>query len=183
MFLMTVQNEKVVKEIMKSKYKPCFWESKFAFQSERFLSAYNLIIEELHKKLKKQKGKTKYDSCMWGWVNKPFIDFHLKHLGKKSNKKLYAIFCNIPEKKMVFSDFDKYSDYLDGKTVDSFMVENFESGDTRCLQCSFEYLLPENISTIIDVEDLKGLEKDSLDEMWMKTKRKNLVRKFSTVNI
>lgn len=178
MLVLTVQTRDVVERILSGeKYTPDFSKSTYAYLSPRFTKAYNKTLKELSRKTKKYYTMG-VDSCIWGWVGKPFLDFYAIESGSKNSGK-YAVFCEIDEKDLVFSDYDKYSDYIEGYTDSlDFMVS--EVSNDACIQCAFWSLSKRNIVSIVELNSI-GIKYRLSDKADYETKTVSDIREQERV--
>lgn len=164
MMVLTVQDYSVVKEILSGIYTPNFLKSSYACSSGRFSRAYLRVLTELSKKTGRdfQYG---VDTCMWGWVNYPYLPLHKKNGFRRYSKRKYAIFVEIPENQMVFSDYDSYCNYVEGSCSVNFMLDEFFQQFFDYVQCSFWNINPLCIKSIVDLDNLeKGYSVEELYE-------------------
>lgn len=163
MLVLTVQKFKHLRKMYNNMYKPNITKSDYAYLSPRYTKAYKTVLDRLA-------DKTDFDyvdgldSCIWGWVKNPYLDFY-KNLNMlyDKNDKLYAVFCEIDERDMVLSDYDKFTNYTEGISDDTnFIIESFS--ESKCIQCSFWNLSPKNIKLVIDLDRLNS--NNFIREMW-----------------
>ena len=156
MLVLTIQKKEVIDKIYKGSYRVNMWKSEYAFASPRFTKGYNIIKSNLVRKT--GSFMLTSDSCYWGWVCNPFYSFFDL---KRMYNEYYAVFVDIPEEELVLSDYDKYTSFvLEESDSEDFMVEEVLPGDTRCIQCSFKELNPEDIVFISDISILSDIEGD-----------------------
>lgn len=160
MLVLTIQRRDIVGKILNGTYHVNLWQSPYVYQSIRFTEGYNKILNELERKTKT--SLIDGESCYWGWVKNPYIDFF------NYNKDEYvALFVDIPKSEMVFSDYDKYTDYvLENSNETDFIVESItDSVPSDCVQCSFLSLDPSNIKLTVPLSMLnKGCK--SVSDMY-----------------
>lgn len=165
MMVLSVQEYPVVKGILDRSYSPNFIESSYACSSIRFTKAYFKILLELSKKTGRE-FRYGFDSCMWGWVNVPFLPLHRKNGFKGYSKRKYAIFVEVPEQELVFSEYNLFCDYVnEQKDYDGFILDNFFYQFFDHVQCSFWNIDPARIHLIVDIDCLeKGYSVEELYE-------------------
>ena len=155
MNILTVQRYKDIQRIYSSEgYKPDFAKSSYAYASRRYTRAYLEVLNKLSKKTGKD-YLPGLDSCIWGWSNNPFLGFYESNKGKRLEDRRYAMFCSIPESDMVYSDYDKYCDFIEENTNDKNFFVDSPTG-AECVQCCFWSLRPENINVIVDLDNIKS---------------------------
>lgn len=161
MLVLTVQKESVVQMIKSGMYYPNFWLSEFSCMTTRFTEAYKYLRDALSKKI--GKSYLESDFCMWGWVANPFVLFHTVQVDWQN---MVALFLDIPEDGVVFSDYDMFTSYVWGESNDgSFVIEDFPEAmqevDKRCVQCVFDTIRPSDIVYEVNLGSLlEGREVD-----------------------
>lgn len=155
MMVLTVQRySEIVKAYSNIGYVPEFSKSPYAYLSPRFTKGYMTVLDELAKKTNERYIEG-IDTCIWGWVNNPFLGFYPNNSGKSKSERLYAVFCNIDERNLVMTDYDKFCNYVQGYSESKdFFVKDFKYGD--CVQCSFWKLKYSDISLVVDLDMLKS---------------------------
>lgn len=153
MMVLTVQRFKFLQQIYRGEYVPNISKSPYAYLSPRYTRGYDIVLSELSRKTGRY-YMSGVDSCMWGWVRNPYIDFYTFNRGKSPEDKLYAVFCNVREEDMVMSDYDRFMDYVNGDVNrPDFILDDFVKGE--CIQCSFWNLSSKNITLIVDLDNIK----------------------------
>lgn len=147
MLVLTIQRKDIVGKILNNTYHVNLWQSPYVYQSIRFTEGYNKILYELEKR-----NKTSLmdgESCYWGWVKNPYIDFF-----SYDKDNYIALFVDVPESEMVFSDYDKYTDYVLENSNEKDFILSSKDSKADCIQCSFLYLNPENIKLTVPLNML-----------------------------
>lgn len=158
MLLMTVQKKEIVEKIREGNYKANFWKSDYSCISPRYTKGYMAIKSALEGKL----NVSLSESCspMWAWVGYPYLDFHRLSGG---DSKMVAMFIDIPENQIVFSDYDKYCRYIyDEGNIEDFIIPSIsgidlESSET-CIQASFLKIEPSQIILTVDFKNFRDVE-------------------------
>ncbi len=157
MLVLTIQRYKHIQQIYHGSYVPDFTKSSFANLSPRYTRCYKTVLKRLAEKTDRYYIEG-LDSCIWGWVRNPYVDFHKKSISLpnkylRKQDRLYAMFCDVPEDEMVLTDYDKYCNYVEGNSDSmDFFVKDFRQSE--CIQCSFWGIEPDNIKLIIDIDNL-----------------------------
>lgn len=152
MLVLTIQDERVADMMRGGRYKADFWKARFSCLSPRFTRGYEI----LRKKLMSSKGI--WCECpIFGWCGTPFIE----SIRDSREKKL--VFLEIPNEYMVFSDYDKFSDYVvgDSDKVDFLLTEDEAKGRVyrgSCVQVAMGYVKPEWVVGVFDFEYSKNFE-------------------------
>ena len=191
MLILTIQRKEICESILKGNYIPNIWESDYALLSNRFTKGYKKILNTLEDKTGRYLSDS--ESCYWGWVYNPYTKFFYP------GEEYKAIFINVPESEIVFSDYDLYSDYVHEDSYnDNFILENLQGvKKSDCIQCSFLSCNPKNICLVSDlssVDNLRGTIGDIyikalIRDSWLELSRsaskarfiENL-KKYSTYN-
>lgn len=125
MLVQTVQKSTYLNEILKGSYMPIFSKS-LGNMDEVTKKAYESMISEL---LKKDPKKLPNDrSCYWGWVKNPVW---VNHAFNSISNNLVLIEVDIPEDKLLLSDFDKWNDkFINGSDINPFIeVKDIKESD------------------------------------------------------
>lgn len=159
MLVLTIQRKEILEKILNNSYNVNIWKSPYAFQSVRFTEGYSIILDKLQEKI--GAPMLEGESCYWGWIKNPYIDFFAKDADD-----YVALFVDVPENQMVFSDYDKYTDYvLEESTDKDFILTSDKVRSSSCIQCSFWNLRPENIKLSVPLSMLNRDSK-SVSEMY-----------------
>lgn len=155
MLVLTIQKKSIAQKIINGNYKADFWKSSFSCISPRFTSGYNICKNELENKLGKSFSED--FSPIWAWVGYPYIKFHT-YLYEGD---LVALFLDVPASEMVFSDYDKYCDYIYGESTDKDFMLGFTDARNagkrnRCVQACLESINPNNILLTVDFIRFNG---------------------------
>lgn len=158
MLVLTIQEKSIAQRIAMGGYKANFWESKYSCISPSFTQGYNICKRELEVKLGRNLSED--FSPIWAWVGAPYIEFHT-YLNEGD---LVALFLDIPASEMVFSDYDKYCNFIYGDTKDTdFMVGYIDAKktekSTKCIQACLEVIKPSQIVQTVDFVRLDGEHK------------------------
>ena len=162
MLILSVQSFKHIQMVYSSGYTPDLYKSDYVFLSPRYMLAYNFMAKELYKK----DSSGLYNSFFWGWVKNPYLDFYRF----KKTSDLVGVFIEIPDNRVVVSNYDEYCAYLE-EEVDTLSLKS----DGACLQGVFRKIKPAEIKSIIkldtllrlyrnEVTDLESLYKQSLNK-------------------
>lgn len=144
MLVLTFQDKGVLRKLQKGCYFPSLMKSEYAHASVEFTMGYNKILNELSKI---DYSLLEGDSCLWAWVHSPADE--MVQLLVSEDK--VAIYMDVDEKKVVFSDYDKYTNFVLGDSDDmDFILDDVEDIDIdgMCIQCSFT---PSAIKRIVTV--------------------------------
>lgn len=144
MLVLTFQDKNTIKKIKKNIYVPKLDNSSYAYSSIEFTMGYKKVLNELRKK---DEFLPEDESCLWGWVFSPSEEMILMLKGE--NK--VAVYLDVDESKMVFSDYCVYTSFVLGESGDSnFIIKDI--GDAmkqdKNIQCSFT---PDAINRVIGV--------------------------------
>ena len=162
MLILTFQRKELLGKIYSGSYSANIWKSAYAHSSIRFTKGYNKILKSISNKT--ELGLLPEDSCMWGWVSNPYTKLFFP------KDSFVAIFMEIPESKLVYSDYDKFTDYIHGDSSnDDFILDDLTSvSEEGCIQCSFMSIKPENICLVTEIDTLPSLE-GNVGEIYLKT--------------
>lgn len=144
MLVLTIQDKSVLQMIGDGKYKADFWKCKFSCLSPKFTKGYMVLKSELLRAT----GKT-CDSPIFAWGGTPFID-SIKGSGDKK-----ALFLEVPENELIFSDYDKFCDFVYGttETVDFILPKKKAKEKIKrgyCVQVCMPYIKPEWVLSSVD---------------------------------
>ena len=174
MLVLTIQRKDIVNKILNNTYHVNLWQSPYVYQSIKFTEGYNKILHELERKTKTPLMDG--ESCYWGWVKNPYIDFF-----NYDKNNYVALFVDIPKSQMIFSDYDKYTDYvLENSTEDDFIL-NSSKDMPSCVQCSFLRLNPMNIKLTVPL-DMLNKDCKSITEMYHAASYRYIWFYFTSVN-
>lgn len=164
MLILSIQEYKHVQMVYSTGYTPNILYSEYVYLSPRYTEAYMKMAEELFKK----DGTGDPLSFFWGWVKNPYLDFYaLKGIRNK-----VGLFIEVPENRVVVSDYDMYCAYLD-EEVSHLTLENHG----QCLQGVFKKISPSNIISVVDLKDLMKLYRKghtSLSELYNLSRVKDI---------
>lgn len=158
MLVLTIQRKEILEKILNKTYHVNLWQSPFAYQSIRFTEGYNIILNKLQDKA--GVPLLEGESCFWGWVKNPYIDFFAY-----DKDKYVALFVDIPKSQLVLSDYDKYTDYVLENSYDNDFILDSSKPLPECVQCSFLHLKPENIKLTVPL-DMLNKDSKSVTEMY-----------------
>lgn len=133
MLVLSFQKVNIAKKISNGLYKPTIAKSDFATSSVEFSIGYNKVLSSL------RELSTDYmrgDSCIWAWVSNP--DELMTQVLISEDK--VAMYLDVEESKIVYSDYDKYTKFVQGESDDSnFIITDLDKAkaDGICIQCSF----------------------------------------------
>lgn len=152
MLILTIQDLKHIEMVYSTGYTPDPLKSEYIFLSTRYTKAYNLMMEKLYQK----DPSGKVESFFWGWVKNPYLPFYKwKNLSNK-----VGVFLDIPEDKVVISDYDSYCEYLDEEVNELSLT-----GTQECLQGVFRRIRPCNIKSIVPADYLLSLYKKGITDL------------------
>ena len=143
MLILSVQYKKHIQMVYSSGYTPDANRSEYIHLSPQYSFAYNTMASRLYEKDK----EGNYNSFWWGWVKNPYLDFYRL----KGVRSRVGVFLNIPDDKVIVSDYDLYCDFLEERTKSLHLVDE---GD--CLQGVFRSINPNNILSVVELKDLIG---------------------------
>lgn len=164
MLVVSMQKYSIVQEILEGRYNPSFLESPYACMSAGYTECYRRVLDALS-----DRTGWEYlygvESCMWGWVGVPYLPLHGKNWFRRQSNKVYAIFAEIDEKAMVFSDYAKYCASAEGRGTGDFILDRPQGG---VVQCSFWRIHPVDVLRVVDCDRLvRGL---NVQELYERTK-------------
>lgn len=161
MLVLTVQKYSVLRQVYsKEGYTPSFWKSTNAFLSPLYTKGYKIVLEELFWKTNAAFNFGE-DSCIWGWVSNPFLGYYNNRVFDGQDDALYAVIVDVSEDDMVFTDYDKYVEYIEGESGDEgFFIDDAHAFGSKCVQCSFLNITPSNIEGIAGLDCLVGCSDD-----------------------
>lgn len=144
MLVLTVQDDSVVQKLNEGKYKADFWKTRLGCLSPRFTKGYNLISKEIKRRVNRY-----CEVPIFAWGGTPFIESIRCGKGKK------VLFLEVPEEELVFSDYDKFCDYVYGISSDAdFMLSKKKAKSLvsrgYCVQVSTAYIKPEWVVSTVD---------------------------------
>ena len=144
MLVLTFQDRDTIKKIKKNMYVPKLDNSSYAYNSIEFTMGYKKVLNELRKK---DEFLPEDESCLWGWVFSPLEEMILMLRGE--NK--VAVYLDVDESKMVFSDYCVYTSFVLGESKDSdFIIKDIRGAmkQDKNIQCSFT---PDAINRVLGV--------------------------------
>lgn len=147
--LCTVQDRKVLLNILSGSYKPDFKNS-YGVEDTVFLTSYRYMLDCLSDKTGESYVFGK-DTCIWSWFQNPYFEHHVNlfNLGKD----LVVITYEIDSSMVLLSDFDIWCDYIeDGKIDDTLLVDMNSVDKDQCIQ-AVSWTIPSE--GIISVEPFK----------------------------
>lgn len=152
MLVLTVQDNSVVQMLNEGKYKADFWKTRLGCLSPRFTKGYNLIRKELRNRVNRS-----CESPIFAWGGTPFIE------SVRCGKNKQVLFLEVPENELVFSDYDKFCDYVYGISDDAdFMLSSRRAKNLinrgYCVQVSMAYIKPEWVVSTVDFNIVNNFE-------------------------
>lgn len=144
MLVLTIQDKLVLQMIESGKYKADFWKSKFSCLSPKFTKGYMFLRSELLRAT----GKS-CDTPIFAWGGTPFIDL------VKGSEDKKALFLEVPESELIFSDYDRFCDFVYGttETVDFILPKKKAKEKIKrgyCIQVCMPYIKPEWVLSSVD---------------------------------
>lgn len=162
MLVLTVQNYSVLSQVYSREgYTPSFWKSTNAFLSPRYTNGYKKVIERLSTK-KGQAFNFGDTSCIWSWVQNPFIGYY-KGMRYFDDGVSYAVIADVPVEDMVFTDYDRYADYAECESDDCDFFLDVEDFEDRCVQGSFFRLTSKMIEGVASLDCILDCSDDMSD--------------------
>lgn len=151
MLLLSVQKKEIAQKILEGNYHADFWKSDYACLDTNFSKKYAMVSERLN--------LTGSDAPIWAWAGTPFIEFHK---AKCVTQVYVCMFLDIPENRIVFSDYDKYC----GDSYDFFIsrkeaIERVRKGD--CIQACVGYVKPDDVLLQVDYKNILDDESKSVE--------------------
>ena len=152
MLVLTVQDKRVLQAVEDGKYKADFWKSRFSCVSPRFTRGYMHLRSELYK----ETGRL-CDIPVFAWGGAPFVD------SIRGGENKQVLFLEVPDDEMVFSDYDKFCDYIHGSTekVD-FMLQRKRAKERikrgYCIQVCLPYIKKEWVLSSFDFSLIEKYE-------------------------
>lgn len=144
MLILSIQYKKHIQMVYSSGYTPDINKSEYIHLSPQYSFAYNIMASKLYDK----DNTGYYGSFWWGWVKNPYLDFYRI----KNVKSRVGVFLNVPDDKVVVSNYDLYCEYLEERTE---KLQLSKEGD--CLQGVFRKICPSNILSVVELKDLISL--------------------------
>ena len=131
MLVATVQR---YNHLVDSCYSPNILKNRFARMNKKCMKGYFEMFDMLS-----SEGGTKIrgvDSGYWCWVDNPYLALHVQYDSEEYAKRLFLCVYDVPEDKIVVSDYDKWCLYMDNKVdcLGSCICSTKDIGTGRCLQ-------------------------------------------------
>lgn len=159
MIILSIQRKEIADIMRSGNYRASLWESSYAFLSPRFTEGYNII----NNAVRKRSGKiySEDESCIWGWVLNPFIDFFTFN-GYLNPNEYVALFIEVPDNEVVISDYDLFNSFVQGDISGEDFIISDLSGVPKdsCLQCSFAGVSPNSIKLEVPLTWVEGMTGD-----------------------
>ena len=125
---MLVASVRKYNRLIDPKYKPSLLKSKYACTDGNYMEGYKLMLDKLSKSTSKP-DILGIDSCYWVWVENPFFELY-----SLNSEKSYVCVYDIPEKDIVFSDYDIWSTSLNFGTIPIESCFDCSLGKGNCIQ-------------------------------------------------
>lgn len=152
MLVLTVQDEMVVKALKRGRYKADFWKSRFSCTSPQFTKGYMLL-----KGCLKSETGCDCDIPIFAWGGSPFIE-----ASAFDERKTKAIFLDVPEKYLIYSDYDKFNDFVQEGISDGFLLTKKRAKERirrgYCVQVCLPWIDPSWVVSVVDYQMVKGLK-------------------------
>lgn len=175
MLVLTAQKYSVIEGIFSDSYVPNFWMSNSMFLSPRHTNGYKMHLEKLEDKCSCDNLIGMY----WCWVDNPYFNFYEKNYTKPLSERLLGCFVRVNDNDLVVSDYDLYTDYLEGRRDCNFFKSTEDIGTGRCLQGVISGIDKHSIVSIVDLDFLCALSGYSIDTIFDLSRRKNQLYDFS----
>lgn len=151
MLVLTIQDEKVASMMRGGRYKADFWKARFSCVSPKFTRGY----EVLRKKLMLR--GIWCDCPVFGWCGTPFIE------SIRDNREKKLVFLEVPDELLVFSDYDRFSDFVVGDSDRVDFLLSSEEAKRRisrgsCVQVTMGYVKPEWVIGVFEFEYSRNFE-------------------------
>ena len=147
MLVLSFQKEFVLERIFNGGYKAKMGRSEFCRMSERFYKGYRKVKDELSK----VSDMAEWESPVWAWIGEPVV-------GSWANG--VAVFADVPANEMVFSDYERYCEYIESEDENlNFMLPYEEAVKEACggscVQACFAGLNPERVVAVMGVDEIR----------------------------